>query len=189
VSEVKAGCVIDDTEYQIKTGIARHGIQCFAYAFEEKPRPGKFNPSKARKLGIPEGPLWKKIQTSQFVRIGRRKIPSRMVVGPPRPGVKITYAVDTRPCSSVVRLAKDSDLLIHDSSFEQAAAQKAKAYLHSTSSEAAQVAVKCKARKLALFHISAMYDDAAPLLIQARKIFRNTILSQDIATVYVSRNL
>ncbi|HKM77852.1 MAG TPA: ribonuclease Z [Candidatus Bathyarchaeia archaeon] len=189
VREVKTGCIINELEYQVKAAQAKHGIECLAYAFEEKPRPGKFYPTKARRLGIPEGPLWKKIQTSKYVRIAGRKIASRDVVGPPRPGVKITYAVDTRPCPSVIRLAKGSDLLIHDSSFDKSAAQKAREYGHSTSSEAAQVAAQCEARKLALFHISAMYDDATPLLVQARRIFRNTILSYDMTSVYVSRNL
>jgi len=128
------------------------------------------------------------MQTMKYVRIAGRKIASREVVGPPRPGVKITYAVDTRPCPSVIRLAKGSDLLIHDSSFDKSAAPKAREYGHSTSSEAAHVAAQCKARKLALFHISAMYDDATPLLVQARRIFRNTLLSHDMMSVYVSRN-
>jgi ribonuclease Z len=189
VREVRAGCVIDESDYRICTAKAKHGVECLAYSLEEKPRPGKFNPTKARKLGIPEGPLWKKIQTSRYVRFRGRKISSRQVVGPRRPGVKITYAVDTRPCSSVVKLARGSDLLIHDSSFDNSASQKAKEYGHSTSSEAAQMAVKCKARKLALFHISAMYEDATPLLIQARSIFRNTILTNDMMSVYVSRDL
>jgi len=188
VSEVKPGCVIDESEYQIMTGKAEHGIECFAYALVEKLRPGRFSPSKARRLGIPEGPLWRKIQTSNYIRIGNRKIPSRKVLGPPRPGVKITYAVDTRPCSSIVKLARRSDLLIHDSTFDTSASQKAREYGHSTSSEAAHIAVKCKARKLALFHISAMYADASPLLVQAKRVHRNTILSNDMTTIYVSRN-
>jgi len=80
----------------------------------------------------------------------------------------------------------DSDLLIHDSTFDDAAKLKARNYGHSTSTEAAKIAKKCKARKLALFHISAKYEDATPLLIQARKVFRKTILVQDMDTIYVS---
>ena len=188
VKEVKAGIVANNQEYTVRAAPAKHGIPCLAYAFEEKPRPGKFNPAIAKKLGIPEGPLWKKLQTSRYVRVGNRRIPSRLVVGAAREGVKITYAVDTRPCSTVERLAKDSDLLVHDSSFDLSASQKALDYGHSTSTEAAKMAVRCKARKLALFHISAMYEDASPLLTQARRKFRNTILSQDMMTVQVSRN-
>jgi len=189
VKEIGPGLILNEKEYKVRAASGKHGIPCLAYSLEEKNAPGRFNPTKARKLGIPEGPLWRKLQTSPFIRMGNRKILSRKVVGPPRKGVKVTYAVDTRPCSSIIRLAADSDLLIHDSSFEQAAAQKAADYGHSTSTEAAQVAVKCRAGKLALFHISAMYDDdATPLLTQARRVFRNTILSEDMVTIHLSRN-
>jgi ribonuclease Z len=99
--------------------------------------------------------------------------------------VKITYAVDTRPCPQVVKLAARSDLLIHDSCFDETASLKAREYGHSTAAEAAQVAKRSRSRKLALFHISAMYEDATPLLAQAKAIFRDTILPQDMVTVSV----
>ncbi len=188
VKEVRAGSIVDDQEYRVRAAAAKHGIQCLAYALEEKPRPGRFNPEMAKKLGIPEGPLWKKLQTSRYVRVGNRRIPSRLVVGVAREGVKITYAVDTRPCSTVARLARNSDLLIHDSTFDHSSSQKAVDYGHSTSTEAAKLAARCKAHKLALFHISAMYEDANPLLVQARRKFRNTVLSKDMMTVQVSRD-
>lgn len=186
IKEAQHGRVVNDEEYEVHAAPAEHGMPCLAYAFVEKPRPGKFDPSKALKLGIPEGPMWKKLQASGSVKIGRKLIPSRLVVGPQRPGVKITYAVDTRPCAAVVKLAAKSDLLIHDSCFAEAASAKARNYGHSTASEAAGVAKRSKSRKLALFHISAMYEDPAPLLAQAKRIFRETILSRDMATVYVS---
>ena len=188
VKEVRAGTIVNDPEYKVVAGHAKHGIPCFAYAFEEKPKPGKFNPKMAKKLGIPEGPLWRKLQTSRYVRVGNRRFSSRLVVGAPREGIKITYAVDTRPCAAVLNLARRSDLLIHDSSFDLSASEKASDYGHSTSIEAAQMAARSKARKLALFHISAMYEDAKPLLVQAKRVFRNTVLAQDMMTVYVSRN-
>lgn len=186
IKEVRYGRVVDDEEYEVHAAPAEHGMPCLSYAFVEKPRPGKFYPSKAQKLSIPEGPLWKKLQASRSVRVGRRVVPARLVVGPPRRGVKITYAVDTRPCEAVVKLAGESDLLIHDSCFAEAASTKAKEYGHSTASEAARVAKKSRSRKLALFHISAMYEDPAPLLAQAKRIFRDTILPRDMATVYVA---
>ena len=186
IAEVRsAGRVVNEAEYEVRAATAKHGIPCFAYAFQEKPRPGRFDPEKARKLGIPEGPLWKKLQASRSIKVGKRRIASKLVVGSPRPGVKITYAVDTRPCASVVRLASGSDLLIHDSCFDASAAEKAADYGHSTSIEAAQVAKRSRARRLVLFHISAMYEDAAPLLRRAKKIFPQSVLCKDMDSIRV----
>ncbi len=87
-------------------------------------------------------PLWKKLQTLQRSPSKERKSSHATVVGPPRRGVKITYAVDTRPVEAVAELAKGSDLLIHDSCFDESVAVKAKSYGHSTATEAASVAKK-----------------------------------------------
>jgi ribonuclease Z len=185
IREVRPGQTIRDAEYKIRVSSSKHGVPCLAYAFEENPRPGRFDPAKAKRLGIPEGPLWKRLQSGRGVKLGGRSISSNQVVGPSRRGVKITYAVDTRPCAQVTKLANRSDLLIHDSCFDESAATKARDYGHSTAAEAARVAKASKCRRLALFHISAMYEDATPLLAQARRVFRETILPQDMVTVSV----
>jgi len=186
IKEVHAGRIVNDEAYVVHATKADHGITCYAYAFEEKPRPGRFDPKRAKQLGIPEGPLWKKLQSAKSVKIGSKVIQAKLVVGPPRRGLKLTYAVDTRPSMNIIKLARNSDLLIHDSTFESAAGTKARDYGHSTSIEAAKIAKKCKAKKLALFHISAKYENATPLLIQARKVFRQTVLAMDMGTIYLS---
>jgi ribonuclease Z len=185
IREVRPGQTIRDSEYKIRVTAGKHGIPCLAYAFEEDPRPGRFNPDKARKLGIPEGPLWKKLQSGRGIKMKGHRISPNQLVGPSRRGVKITYAVDTRPCPQVVKLARRSDLLIHDSCFDESAATKARDYGHSTAAEAAHVAKRSRSRKLALFHISAMYEDASPLLAQAKAVFPETILTHDMLTVSV----
>ena len=186
VHEVRPGQKLEDVEYTVRVASAQHGIPCLAYAFQEKQRPGRFDPAKARKLGIPEGPLWKELQTGGRVRLGRSRIDAKLVLGAPRRFVKLTYAVDTRPCQQVIRLASRSDLLIHDSCFAESAATKAREYGHSTAGEAATVAKRSNSRMLALFHISAMYEDATPLLAEAKRIFPETILPRDMETVSVA---
>ena len=186
VREVSAGRVVTEPEYEVQAAWAKHGIPCLAYAFQERPKSGRFYPAKARKLGIPEGPLWKRLQSSPAITFKGKRIASRLVVGPSRRGVKFTYAVDTRPCEEVERLARGSDLLIHDSCFDESAADKAKGYGHSTATEAASVAKRSKVQRLALFHISAMYEDPKPLLRQARRVFPHTILCEDMETIYLA---
>ena len=186
VRDVSAGRVVNDPEYEVRAAWAKHSIPCLAYSFQEKPKSGRFDPAKARKLGIPEGPLWKRLQTSQTITFKGKRILSRLVVGPPRRGVKVTYAVDTRPCRAVTELAKGSDLLIHDSCFDESIAGKAKSYGHSTATEAASVARKSKVRRLALFHISVMYENPTPLLRQARRVFRDSIICKDMETIHIS---
>ena len=116
-----------------------------------------------------------------------REIRPEDVLGPPRPGRKIVYTGDTRPCESVIQAAENADILIHDGSLAEAEKELAIEYMHSTVTEAAEVAAKANVRKLILTHISARYDDedAKKLEEEARKIFPNTIVASDLMTIDV----
>lgn len=185
IHEVGPGTVLNEPYYEIKAVRGSHVIPCLSYGLVEKPRPGRFNPRKAQTLGVPKGPLWKKLQLGQHVKIGSRIVKSSDVVGSSRPGVKLVYATDTRPCSAVERLAANADLLIHDGSFDDSMRDKAKEYGHSTASEAANLAKKAKVKQLALMHISAMYSNPSVLLRQARKIHRKTVIASDLMVIDV----
>lgn len=186
--EVRAGTIARTDAYSIKAAWADHGVPCLSYALVENDKPGRFYPGKARKLGIQKGPLWKTLQMGKPVKVGRRRIDPSRVVGPPRKGLKITYAVDTRPCDRVVKLALGSDLLVHDGMFDSDASERAREYGHSTATEAATVAKKSRSKNLALTHLSAVYDDTRQLLVEAKKIFPRTFVAEDLTSVDLPRS-
>src|SRR5207302_9789841 len=157
-----------------RTTLAKHDIPCIAYTIEEKERPGRFHQEKAKRLGVPECPLWGELQHGKAVKVESREIRHSDVVEAPRPGLKVVYAIDTRPAESVKRLAKEADLLMHDGGFAEERRPKAQEYYHSTAREAAQLAKAAKAKRLAVVHISAVTRDDSVLLREARKIFKQT---------------
>jgi len=181
--EVRPGTIARTDSYTIKAAWADHGIPCLAYALVENDKPGRFYPGKARKLGVPKGPLWKTLQMGKPVRVGRKTIDASRVVGPARKGLKITYAVDTRPCDRVVQLALGSDLLVHDGMFDSSASERAREYGHSTAAEAARIAKRSRSKNLALTHVSAIYDDTRQLLVEAKRIFPRTFLAEDLQSL------
>ncbi len=175
-----AGVVCDDKDYVVEAAKSNHVIPSLAYAFVEKPRPGKFYPEKARVIGVPEGELWSKLQQGDSVKLqnGRVICPAD-VMGSPRKGRKIVYTGDTRPFKGFAKFAADADLVIHDSTLDDALSEKAEVDGHSTPSQAGQQAKKAKAKELVLTHISARYPDAGLLLEQAQKVFENTLVAED----------
>jgi len=180
----ETGVVCEEEEYLVKTVQANHVILSLAYALVEKLRPGRFYPERAKALGLPEGPLWSKLQQGHKVTLpnGRVLEPER-VVGPPRIGRKIVYTGDTRPFKELVEFAADADLLIHDSTLADELAEKADEDGHSTPSQGAGNAKKAKVKQLVLTHISARYDDSSLLLEQAQKIFMNTKVAEDFMKI------
>ena len=184
IFEKDEGIVCDEKEYQVIAAKSVHMEPSVSYAFVEKPRPGRFNAKKARMLGVPEGTLWSKLQSGEKVELGDGTIiEPEMILGKPRLGRKIVYTGDTGPSEALVELAKDADLLIHESTFEDSMTERAKEDGHSTPSMAAQTAKKANVKQLILTHISARYTDPNLLLQQAKKIFKKTLVAEDFLKV------
>ena len=149
-------------------------------------RPGKFNKPKALKLGIPEGPLFSKLQHGQTIILknGKKIIPS-MVLGPSRKGRKIVISGDTKPIDDMVDFAKDADVLIHEATFDSELIDVSGEFGHSTAFQAAEIAKKADVEKLFLVHISPRYLDNKVLENEARKVFKNSFLPYDLQEVEI----
>jgi ribonuclease Z len=180
---ISENTIFDGQKYTLNYALVDHSVLAFAYSFTEKPRNGKFNPEKAKELGIPESNLWKKLQEGESIDFKGKLIDpvKENIVAPKRPGRKITYSGDTMPCESLIELGKNSDVLIHEATFSHELADIALEKKHSTSVDAANDAKKMGAKQLILTHISSRYqDDAVKLLEEAKEIFPNTVLAIDL---------
>jgi len=181
-----AHVICDEKEYEVHAIWVDHVIPSLAYALTEKTRPGKFHPKKAMALGVPEGPLWSKLQHGSAVELPNgRVVNPKEVLGPPRPGRKIVYTGDTRFVKNLAEFAENADLLIHDATFDDELWEKAREDGHSTPSQAAQTAKKAEAKRLVLTHISARYKDSSLLLEQAKKVFPCVDVAEDFMKISI----
>jgi ribonuclease Z len=182
ISEVEAGQRVARNGYSIAAFSVEHrGAQSVGYALVEEERKGRFNPVRARALGVPEGPLWGQIHRGLPVTLDDgRVIDPRMLVGEKRPGRTIVITGDTRPCAATIHASRDADLLIHEATFGDEERERAVETGHSTAREAAHVAREAGARRLVLTHFSARYSrDAADLYHEACAVFAETLIGKD----------
>ena len=174
------GVICDEEEYSISTVRTNHAVESYAFAFIEKPRPGKFHPKKALAKGVAAGEMWSKLQHGEEIKLPNgTKVKPTEVMGPMRSGRKIIYTGDTKPFEEFASFADNADLVIHDCTFDDSLAEKAATDGHSTPSQAAKQAKTAKAKLLVLSHISARYPNAELLLKQSKEVFLNTILAED----------
>jgi len=181
VVELEADAALRRGEYDILTYAADHGGNALGYVLVEKDRLGKFDPALAKEAGVPEGPLWGRLQRGEAVTLpDGRTVPPDAIVGPPRPGRKVVYSGDTRPCKATIEAAIGADVLVHEATFSLEEADRAKETDHSTAHEAAEVARMARARRLVLTHVSARYSrDPGQLLEEAQAVFAETIVARD----------
>ena len=187
ILEVKPGDRLARDEYDIVVFETDHRADTVGFALVEHARLGRFNPARARELGIPEGPLWGDLHRGKPITLpdGRTIGPSDLV-GAPRRGRALLYTGDTRPHLAVIEAARGADLLVHEATFGGDEQDRAKETGHSTAAEAARVAVEAGVRRLALTHISSRYNrDAAELLAEAKAVFPETIIARDGMTLDV----
>lgn len=184
--ELEDGDIVDKGEYFIKAVATEHGVPSLGYVLEEKNRAGRFNREKAIDLGVPVGHMFSKLQKGETVTLNGRAIKPSQVMGETRPGRKIVYSGDTRPCKNIERESKGADLLIHDGTFADELRDWALETKHSTSSEVAHLAKKANVRQLILTHFSSRYsENTEPLLLDAKGIFENVRLAEELMEIEI----
>lgn len=171
--------------YSVRFVQADHSIPAIAYAIEEKARAGKFDVKKAKRLGIPEGPLYRRLQEGRSVTVDGKRIGPEKVLGPQRPGRRIVYTGDTRPSEKIVSLAAGANVLVHDCTLDSSHSELAARFGHSTAAEAARVAKKAKVGVLFLVHMSPRYEDNRVVEKEAQSIFKNSKAASDLMEYHV----
>ncbi len=187
VHSMKDGDYVRFRNFRVIAFETEHIVKSLGYVIVEDSR-YRFSPEMAKSLGIPPGPLYKKLADGESVVFNGKVIsPEDVTEGIVR-GRKLVYTGDTRPIQRIVELAKDADVLIHDSSFTSDIQDWAEKTKHSTALEAAQIAKSANVKMLVLTHISARYSkDTTPLLNEAKKLFDNVTVAEDFFELNLNR--
>ena len=184
--DITNGDEVEFEEYNIHMLKVKHNVPTFSYCLEEHQRPGKFNKPKALELGIPEGPLFSKLQCGQTITLANgKKITPGMILGPSRKGRKIVISGDTMPCEEMIAFSKNADVLVHEATFDSELEDIAKEYGHTTAAQAAEIAKKARVEKLFLVHVSPRYLDYRVLENDARKIFVQSFVPKDFQEIEI----
>ncbi|EOH98532.1 ribonuclease Z [Enterococcus haemoperoxidus ATCC BAA-382] len=186
--EIKEGVVFSDKQFTVTCKPLDHGIASFGYRIVEADHEGELQVDKLAALHIPSGPIYGKIKQGKSVELpDGRVINGKDFVGEKKSGRIVTILGDTRKTPNSVLLAENADILVHESTFNKDEEKMAKAYYHSTSHQAAQVALKAQVEKLILTHISARYltGDIIQLENEAKELFSNTKIVKDMEIVAV----
>jgi len=182
--ELNRGERVERDGYAIEPFDVEHRVVANGYALYEHPRPGRFDPERARALGVEAGPAFGALQRGESVPGADGPVRPEDVMGADRPGRKVVVTGDTMPCEATRIAAHGAELLIHDSSFAGEEADRAQETGHSTAREAAEVAAGAEVRMLALVHISSRHF-VPEILAEARAAFPGAVAPRDFDLVEI----
>jgi ribonuclease Z len=182
ITEVAPGEVaVRREEYEVRAFRTDHETNSLGYALVEDDRKGRFDRERAEELGVPVGPKFQQLHAGTPIELeDGTVVRPEQVVGDPRPGRRFVYTGDTRPSEQVVSVAEDADLLVHDATFANDRVDRARKTAHSTAEQAAEIARRAEAVRLALTHISSRYaGDVSTHLREARDAFDGEVFVPD----------
>jgi ribonuclease Z len=183
ITEIGQGKFIDNKDIIIESQPLKHGINTLGFLFTEQTK-RKIKIPFIKKNKIPFGPLLGKLQSGNDVVWKGKKIRSKDATNTVL-GKKMAIVSDTAPCKGASSLAGNVDLLICESTYTEDSVSDKGEHLHLTSKQAAEIALRGKAKKLVLTHFSARYKDSSPLLKEARKVYSKVICAEDFLRINV----
>ena len=183
--ELAPGEGVERADYRIEAFAVEHGVSANGYVLVEEARPGRFDLEEAKRLGVPEGPLFGRLQGGEAVELpDGSTVSPEQVLGLARPGRKVALAGDTRAAASVLEAAADADVLVHEATFSVEERQRAEETLHATATSAAELALAAGVRLLALTHLSNRYF-GPEIVREARAVFPETVVPKDFDIIDV----
>lgn len=176
VVELEGGEEFAVRDMTVRSFRTEHGMPSIGFIVREKDKPGKLDRAKALSLGIRDGPDMARLKNGEAVG----DVLPEMVVGPRTPGASIAYTGDTMPCETVIEGCKGATALVHESTYMSTEAGLAADHFHSTARQAAEVAMGAGVGMLLLTHVSNRYDDRGLVEEDARAVFPNSVVVDDM---------
>ena len=183
VHEIKSGTIFKNKDFYVEAKELKHSIKVFGYSFIEYDK-RKIDLKYLKKFKLKKHVLLGDLQKGKDIVFEGKKIKVKNATSLIK-GKKVSLITDTMYCDACIKLSKDSDVLICESTFGGEFKDKAKEYKHLTVVDAANIAKKSKSKKLIITHFSQRYMKVNVLLKEGKKIFKNTIDAKDFMKVSI----
>ncbi len=174
--------IYEDRSVKVSTIPLDHRVSCAGFLFEEA----------KNDLFLDKPALdFFKVPVKQFSQIKKGAdailddgsiIPNVKLTKPAKPSRSYAFCSDTAYREDIIPIIEGVDLLYHESTFLEKEKSKALSTMHSTVREAATIAKRANVKKLMLGHYSSRYNDDRLFLNEAKPIFENTVLANELLT-------
>jgi ribonuclease Z len=177
--------VYEDRSIQVESIPLEHRVPCCGYLISEKPTQPHIRPEMMDCYGIPRSQMGNIKAGADWVTADGDVIPNDRLVRPADSPRSYAYLSDTRYLPQLHEQLQGVSTLYHESTYGEDHLLQANKYCHSTARQAAMVAKAAGVGKLLLGHYSSRYDDEQVLLREAKEVFENTYLTNEMDVIDV----
>jgi ribonuclease Z len=181
----EAGILLDSKSYTVECFATQHRIECWGFLVREKRQPRKININKTTDHAIPTSAFNKLQAGEDFIAEDGAVIKNELLTDENVKAKSYAFCADTIYDEKLVPIIKDADLVYHESTYPAAFAEKATERFHSTSKQAATIALKANAGRLLIGHFSAKFEVIEQFETEAKEVFENTELATEGVTYLV----
>lgn len=173
----KEGIIADDPKFQVECFSTKHRIPCWGFIIREKKKPRKILKQKVLEYDIPATYYDRLKDGYDYENKDGEVIKNDAVTFANTPAKSYGYCSDTIYDEGISIKAKNVTVLYHEATYLKNEAEKAAARFHSTSIQAAEIAVKAGVQRLLMGHFSSKYESLDAFLTEAQEVFLNTDLA------------
>lgn len=172
--------VYEDHSVEVLSIPLQHRMPCCGYLIREKATLPHIRPEMMMFYKVPASQRNNIKNGADWVTPEGETVPNERLVMPADSVRSYAYCSDTRYIDDLWQLLQGVDTLYHESTYGDDHLNQAEKYCHTTARQAAMVARQAGVGKLLLGHFSSRYENEEILLQQAKEVFENCYLTNEM---------
>jgi ribonuclease Z len=179
------GPVLREAKFEVSCFPVFHRIECWGFRFREVRPFRRINPEKARQYNVPSSFFDRLKWGESYLRKDGVLVENQAVTEPAAKAKSYAYAADTLFDPRIAERVRGADLLYHETTYLKDLGEQAGKRFHSTTVQAATIALEAGVERLLIGHFSSKYEKLQAFEQEAREIFQNTDLALEGVTYKV----
>ncbi|MCR5818965.1 MAG: ribonuclease Z [Prevotella sp.] len=183
IDTTKQAVIYEDRSLTIETLPLEHRLPCSGFIFREKPSLPHIRRDMIDCFEVPVSQIQNIKNGQDFIASDGTVIPNERFVFPAEQPRSYAYVSDTKYMPQLAEAIKGVDLLYHEATYADDNLAMAEKYCHSTARQAALTARDAEVGQLLIGHYSSRYTDENVLLNEAKAVFENTVLADELNVI------
>ncbi|HXB96209.1 MAG TPA: ribonuclease Z [Puia sp.] len=176
------GPILQEPKFEVSCFHVYHRIECWGFRFREIKPFRRINPEKARQFDVPSSFFERLKWGENYLRKDGVLVDNALVTEPATKAKSYAYTADTLFDKRIAEKVQGVDLLYHETTYLKDLEVQAGKRFHSTTAQAAAIAIEAGVHRLLIGHFSSKYEKLQPFEQEARELFPNSDLALEGVT-------